>query len=373
MFSQNAEGQGAQLAYKKALRDGFVNVYRGRILLIGQDRAGKTSLKKSLLGLPFDPKEQSTEGIEVQASTCEIKVEQVKNWHSTHENKTGLVIGPKEISRMVAETLCDSKETNVHLLFEDIEDFYFDSDSDSAKAVSKQSHVNNGEHLPECGREIELNGPDIMINATSPPDDVTKHVHQWLEYVRGKHDGKDDITKGESVVSLDVWDFAGQQLYYASHPLFLSSHALYILVHNLNKPLLAQAQPCVRQGTCDIPLENPNSETNLENLLSWLATIHSIAQVKEEPDVSAESRLPYLRPPVLIVGTHADKQSPRDIAKMKSEIQKRISGKEYGKHVVPPLFSIDNTSSVIWNRIKRVFRPGPKEQKHQTGIIAVLN
>ena len=83
VFEQNAEGRRAQLAYEKALRDGFVNVYHGRILLIGQDRAGKTSLKKSLLGLPFDPKEQSTEGIEVQASTCEIEVEQVKNWHST--------------------------------------------------------------------------------------------------------------------------------------------------------------------------------------------------------------------------------------------------------------------------------------------------
>ena len=107
IFNQSAEGQRAQLAYKKALRDGFVNVYRGRILLIGQDRAGKTSLKKSLLGLPFDPKEQSTEGIEVQASTCEIEVEQVKNWHSTHENKPGLLECSKDISRIVAEQLCD--------------------------------------------------------------------------------------------------------------------------------------------------------------------------------------------------------------------------------------------------------------------------
>ena len=104
---QKAEGQRAQLAYEKALRDGFVNVYRGRILLIGQDRAGKTSLKKSLLGLPFDPKEQSTEGIEVQASTCEIEVEKVKNWNPTHENKPGLLECSKDISRIVAEKLCD--------------------------------------------------------------------------------------------------------------------------------------------------------------------------------------------------------------------------------------------------------------------------
>ena len=107
VFEQNAEGQRAQLAYEKAIRDGFVNVYRGRILLIGQDRAGKTSLKKSLLGLPFDPKEQSTEGIQVQASTCQIEVEQVKNWHSTGGNKPGLLECSKDISRIVAENLCD--------------------------------------------------------------------------------------------------------------------------------------------------------------------------------------------------------------------------------------------------------------------------
>ena len=192
-----------------------------------------------------------------------------------------------------------------------------------------------------------------MIDATLTPDDVTKHVHQWLEYVRGKG----GVTKGESVVSMDVWDFAGQELYYASHPLFLSSRALYILVHNLSKPLLAQAQPCVRQGTRDISLKNTKNETNLENLLSWLATIHSITQVKGEPD----GRLSYLRPPVLIVGTHADKPAG-DIATRKEAIQKKISDKEYGKHVVRPLFSIDNTSSLI----------SSKRGNLQTGI-KVLN
>ena len=166
-----------------------------------------------------------------------------------------------------------------------------------------------------------------------------------------------------------MWDFAGQHLYYASHPLFLSSRALYILVHNLSKPLHDPAKPCVRQGTHNIPLENPNNETNLENLLSWLTTIHSITQVKEEPDIGAQSRLPYLRPPVLIVGTHADKPF-EDITVMKSQIEKIIFGREYGKHVVPPLFSIDNTSSVTQNWGKRFFRQllSPKESNYETGI-----
>ena len=219
--------------------------------------------------------------------------------------------------------------------------------------MSKQDSANSVEHLPFFRSENQLDEPDVIINASSSPGEVTKYVHQWLDYFRGKG----DIPKGESVVTMDVWDFAGQHLYYASHPLFLSSRAIYILVHNLSKPLYAPAEPCVRQGTLDKKLENPNNETNLENLLSWLATIHSVTQEKEETDHGAQRRLPYLRPPVLIVGTHADKPA-EDIAVMKSLIQERISDKEYGKHVVQPLFSIDNTSPLI----------GPKRGTLQTGI-----
>ena len=240
------------------------------------------------------------------------------------------------------------------------------SPSRKAKEASKQDNDNSGEHLPDCRSENEPDEPDVMINATSALDGITKYAH-FRKYLRGEH--VESLTKEEPVTSLDVWDFAGQQLYYASHPLFLSSRALYILVHNLSKPLHAPAKPCVTQGTHNIALENPNNETNLENLLSWLTTIHSITKVKDEPAIGAESRLPYLRPPVLIVGTHAGKPF-EDITIMKSQIQNLIYGKEYGKHVVPPLFSIDNTKLLKQTWRKRFFRwpQGPKERKHQTGI-----
>lgn len=70
----------AKFAYERALKTGHAKVYRARIMLIGQYRAGKTSLKKSLLGLPFDPNEQSTDGIEIDPWKFETDVDQVKNW-----------------------------------------------------------------------------------------------------------------------------------------------------------------------------------------------------------------------------------------------------------------------------------------------------
>ena len=206
-----------------------------------------------------------------------------------------------------------------------------------------------------------------MIDVSSPPDTV-KHVHQWLEYVRGKRI-TGGIFKEESQVTMDIWDFAGQHLYYASHPIFLSSRALYILVHNLSKPLNSPAEPCVRQGINDVKLENPNNETNLENLFSWLATVHTVAQVNDETDDNGQGKLPYLRPPVFIVGTHADKPV-EDIAVTKKQIQEGISSKEVEKHVVRPLFCIDNTRSQQTTWLKKVFQKGHRKRgKHKTGKI----
>ena len=158
----------------------------------------------------------------------------------------------------------------------------------------------------------------------------------------------------ENVLSFEMREFAEQHLYYGS--IFLTSHALYILVCNLSKSLHDTAKPCVRHGSRNVDLENPNGETNLENLLSWLSTVHSVAQMRRETCDDVEEEVPhYLRPPVIIVGTHADKPF-EDIATMKTEIQNAIAGKDYEGHVVRPIFSIDNTARSLQRKIKKVFR-----------------
>lgn len=78
-------------------------------MLIGQDRAGKTSLKKSFLGLPFDPEEESTEGIEVDPSKFDIEVDHVKNWQRT-DGKFDVSYFVNDIARMVATEIQELKE-----------------------------------------------------------------------------------------------------------------------------------------------------------------------------------------------------------------------------------------------------------------------
>ena len=106
-----ARGPRAKLAYKNALKTGKVKVYRARIMLIGQGRAGKTSLKKSLLGLPFDPEEESTEGIKIDPSKFEIDIEQAKNWERTDE-KFGVSQFSSDLAMMMARELKENKDKN---------------------------------------------------------------------------------------------------------------------------------------------------------------------------------------------------------------------------------------------------------------------
>ena len=105
-----ARGERAQLCYQRAVRDGAVSVQRSRILLIGQDRAGKTSLKKSLIGLPFNRNENSTEGIEVDPSIFQVRADQVKNWQPIDKSERGLLGCSKDVAQMVVEKLWFEEE-----------------------------------------------------------------------------------------------------------------------------------------------------------------------------------------------------------------------------------------------------------------------
>ena len=86
-------------------------------MFVGQDRAGKTSLKNSFLGLPFVPTQQSTDGIDVDRSKCEYEVDQVKNLKPTDE-RFGIsqhlnVLAKKAASQLKKEEEEETKENLV--------------------------------------------------------------------------------------------------------------------------------------------------------------------------------------------------------------------------------------------------------------------
>ncbi|KAJ7358684.1 hypothetical protein OS493_022119 [Desmophyllum pertusum] len=166
-------------------------------------------------------------------------------------------------------------------------------------------------------------GPEFSFDATSPPEDFTE---QYWNNLRDPH-----VKVANLFVSVDMWDFAGQHLYYASHPVFFSSRAVYLLVCNLGKPLNATAQPCARQG------------------------IHDVFSGKSK--------------------WHACRQTIRGRGSYEIADRKENFCKEYEKQLIRPFFSIDNTrghsqpstgnTTSLRSRIKKLFRKGGLQRSRQ--------
>ena len=65
-------------------------------------------MKKSLIGLPFNRKEKSTDGIEVDPSKFQLDVDEVRNWQPIDERKQGLLGCLKDVAQMVVEKMNDT-------------------------------------------------------------------------------------------------------------------------------------------------------------------------------------------------------------------------------------------------------------------------
>ena len=64
-------------------------------------------MKKSLIGLPFNSKEKSTDGIEVDPSKFQLDVDEVRNWQPIDERKQGLLGCSNEVAQVVVEKMND--------------------------------------------------------------------------------------------------------------------------------------------------------------------------------------------------------------------------------------------------------------------------
>ena len=225
----------------------------------------------------------------------------------------------------------------------------------------KEAIAHSSTRQVKSAGSLVTGGDDDDQTSVTVPAEVAKYTTEYVgQMILQGQQAVHDSTSEDRIVTVELWDFAGQHLYYASHPVFFSPRGVYVLVHNLSKRLDALAEPCVRQGTHDIFLENPNGETNMENLLSWLVTVHGSRPIGGECVGNTEKDdLAYLRPPVIIVGTHAD-MPVEDINVITSQIQRGISGKEYEKHVIRPFFNVDNTKgkgkeSMLRRMMRRYF------------------
>ena len=348
-------------------------------MLVGQDRSGKTSLKKSLKGIRFNPEEESTVGIDFDPNPFEVTTEM---WMTGKKNEEGdvdeeAISFEQNAARLAADTLRKTDTVNEisrrHSPGEG-GDNDIDETDDLLEATSidpssgllrieqtedqlstESSFNENRSPVRQVPDPRKLEPEDNLLNPTpdqaSDFEDIAARIESLLkERKKRKEDEADDVYS-------ILWDFAGESVYYVTHPLFLTARAIYFLVYNLNLNPNAKAKGLVKQEVSEESQDSFNLKTNLDYLDFWMNSLASLTTYPEGKDKDTGSEvLPKRLPMVFLVCTHADEPyEGRDARKLAAQVYRTLKERPYGAHLYG-LYCVDNTKSGCESECQEVGR-----------------
>ena len=358
-------GRLALRAYKKALSEGRTCIKRVPIMLIGQDRAGKTSLAKSLKGERFNPEEDSTVGIQVDPSYVKVSTEKWKLGEKEEQQNVERACSYQyHAARLIVQNL--SKKDSVpkegslesdqieHLMQENLNGRSQSEDDISslsaalvASNTTSHDSVSNSESddLPVGSGSVSISmSQDHTISVQQPAGNIQTMPDDIASLAKGLLRKGDDSEREEDMYSV-LWDFGGQAVYYTIHPLFLTSKAIYLLVNDLSRHLHHKAKSVIKEGMFEKSQDSFRGETNADYLDFWMSSVASLAIQDESNSKKTKSDLLPELPPVFLVCTHADKPcdggDPRELGRM---IFGHLQTKPYKTHL-HDVFIVDNTKS----------------------------
>ena len=326
-------------------------------MLIGQGGAGKTSTKKSLKGICFDPNEERTVGIDMDLSHFKVSTETWRSGEQGQDQNSDTAI---YLDYHLARCIADSLKTQENTTQRNTDTNFLDSeiievpgqpitteDSSEGENIKKPSTVQKeeaavAERFPRGvlnDKEKELIQESHGLSISTVPEELAAATERFL---RG------DVDDNKEDIYFTFWDFAGQSVYYVTHPLFLTARAMFLLVYDLSLNPDDEAKPVLKQGVYEESEESSNIKTNFDYLDFWMRSVASLASGQAEGSRLEETTSVKL-PPVFLVCTHADKPYGRgDPRKLALKIFGCLKRKPYGAHLCD-VFWIDNTSLSVKN------------------------
>ena len=341
-------GRLALEAYKRALAEGKTYDKRVPVMLIGQEESGKTSLKKSLMGEPFIPGQESTVGIDVDPSHFKVSTEIWKIGEKDQERNLETSISYEyhaaratveklkeaQMAPNPVERIPETKQSGSIPVVDEVP-----ASPTGSTPVSLLNIVRHDDRSDEASNDPEsVQASRYPKQDDSIPKDIETEMVKRLESDRKVEDEED--------VHSVWWDFAGQSVYYTTHPLFLTPKAIYLLVNDLSQNPSEKAKPVVKQGMNRKLLDSFGLKTNFDYLDFWMSSVASLATQEIDQESVESDVLPEQLPAVFLVCTHADSpyESQSDPTTLARELFGSLRTKPYKIHL-RDLFVVDNTMS----------------------------
>ena len=355
-------------------------------MLIGQDRSGKTSLKKSLQGLRFNPDENSTVGIDVDPSHFKVTTE---IWKPGKEGKAANKeeMAPSfehRVARVVVENLRKLELTSEVKTVDKSKDPLTDPQIPELSPTISHSQVGSSADSPlttqiktvedygdssnsspvahaEGSSRVSQTTDNYLTETIARESNVSSGmIPKEMETLIRELGDRVDKMESEDYLYSVLWDFAGESVYYETHQLFLSSRAVYLLVYDLSRDPDEIAQPVEKQGIFKKIKEKSCAKTNLDYLDYWMTSVSSqSSQVKDLDSYSASAYtvLPMVLPPVFLVCTHSDKPfGGKDPSELAIHLYGSLETKPYSTQLYDGVFVVDNTKSGMHQECSEVLR-----------------
>ena len=283
-------------------------------MLLGTGGVGKTSFKRSLMKLPWQPHTTSTIisdveairpfGYEWQTSSCDEN----EKWRKvTREDEMN------ELAQLLAA---------VH------------------------GNVPMFHSLPSTMRAVALfSAPDLPLTPTKQQQAKVKAVVEQItvnevltEAIERANDmSTSDIMNLKPQPFLHIWDCGGQPVFLEILPAFLTSRTMFLLLFDASKDLREKWYTTQHFRGHQVTGEISNMST-LALMLNWMSNIH--AHLAQHEDMGGICDYPRM----ICLGTHGDKLTPAKKVEIKEQLTSEYKFKAFAELIVDT-FIVDNTTS----------------------------
>lgn len=152
--------------------------------------------------------------------------------------------------------------------------------------------------------------------------------------------------KKEKVVT--IVDYAGQNVFYATHRLFFAKDSFYYVVFDASQRLHSASESTFRVEGRIIYISS-NDRTNYDRVVEWMSAIH-VMEADDSRRIMLFEDVGIASPAMFLVGTHVDKlkDQPGELEKQDEFMRKSLEGSVLLQHVVwakkgQMCFFVDNT------------------------------
>ena len=294
-----SRGSQAIAAYNRALLGGKSYARRLPIILIGQERTGKTSLKRSLKGELFNPNEGSTEGIETDPSYFKVSPDVWRTGKNSKDTESEPTFSFEHlVDQLIVESLL-KKETNTPNA-EDYSRSPSNSGTDSSKVIESVMTDQSPQDLKpeEKAKDDSTKEPRTVMDPSLQNSQDHLRELELLDEIAAlvQLNMNTDEDDDDGIYSV-IWDFGGQSVYYDMHSIFLRQKAISILTCDLSRDSSWKANAPTKKSMSGKIEDTCCSKTNLDYLDFWISSVYSLISSSTNHQ---ETLLPEMLPPIIV-------------------------------------------------------------------------